>query len=150
MPGPAPKQPGQRRRRNIPAGGEWQELPREGRKGKPPVWPLGACSAEMDKHWRRLWRTPQATKWQDVKGSDLMVARYVTLTMELYDLGAMRVSAQIAAFPELRLLEDGLGLSPKGMQQLRWQLAPDEPVAVEEPSGVATMAAYRARLAGTG
>lgn len=141
--GPAPKQPSQRRRRNAPAAGEWQELPRTGPTGRAPRWPLGDETVFASNLWKRLWKTPQACKWTDVPGSDLMVARYVKLTEAIR--GELRAEEMKSVYPELRLIEDGLGLSPKGMQALRWMPAQDdEPLAVVAP--VATMKDWRDRL----
>lgn len=141
--GPAPKHPSTRRRTNKPAAGEWQELPRTGPAGRAPKWPLGEVSEDALILWRRLWKAPQACKWVEVPGCDLMVARYVKLTEAIR--GELRAEEMKSVYPELRLIEDGLGLSPKGMQALRWMPAQDEDMlAVVAP--VSTIGDYRARL----
>lgn len=127
--GPAPSLPGQRRRRNSPAAGEWASLPSEGRKGRIPKWPLPnpprPAVAEL---WRKVWRTPQATMWDGMGlGIELQVARWANLTIDVAS-GELSATAQMSSLPELRQIEDRLGLNPKGMQDRRWRIADIEEV----------------------
>lgn len=160
--GPAPKPAGQRRRSNKPAAGEWVDLPKA-RKGRVPKWPLGVPSYEQEQLWRRLWRTPQATMWeQSGLGTEIEVARYVLLTLEatkLEELGAEKIKG---IFAEVRQVAAGLGLGPKGLQDRRWRVAEEEAEAAraDQPpamdtyrqavSGGSVVAAYRRGREGLG
>jgi hypothetical protein len=117
VPGPPPKiDP---IRRNARSG--LMLLPPEGRRGGVPVWPLpGRQSAAEREMWAQLWRTPQAVAWERL-GWIRTVARYcrIAVLAEARDATAA-VMAQAVA------LEDRLGLTPKAMRLLLWQIAVDE------------------------
>jgi hypothetical protein len=98
-------------------------LPSEGRKGRTPVWPLGQradvdLAAREAALWIDLWRTPQSVEWERL-GWTRVVARYcrVVIGAEVLDKDCMS---------EARQLEDRLGLTPKSMRMLLWQIAVDE------------------------
>lgn len=110
--GPPPKDPGQRRRRNAPARGEWVDL-------EPLV---EAVLPEWDSSWtcpRELW---DAWRADPVTGqyTPADVAACVVLGREFAGL----------ASSEQRLRMDGLGLSPKGKRDLRWRVVESEPAVV--------------------
>lgn len=144
--GPAPKPADQRRRRNSPMGGEWVELPREGRSGAAPKWMLpGKPSAEVARLWRWAWATPQATMWEGL-ALEPFVARWCVLTVDIHggDLGA---TALMASLPELRQIEDRLGLNPKGLQDRRWRLAGEvERQDADKPGTVTRLDRYRDKV----
>lgn len=119
MPGPAPKHPDQRRRRNkLP---ELTQLPSEGRKGRAPAWPMTSkMVAGEQARWRDLWKRPQAVMWERLR-CELVVARYCRISIEAEQPGARR-----DAVTEARQLEVELGLTPKSMASLRWTVAADE------------------------
>lgn len=106
MPGPAPNPDA--RRRNARVG--TVKLPAEGRKGAPPEWPFGGKAPTM---WAALWAKPQAVMWERQQIVHV-VARYCLLLSDL-DQAA-----------EVRQLEDRLGLNPKAMRTLMWEVAADE------------------------
>jgi hypothetical protein len=117
MPGPAPKDPAQRRRRHS-TGAQKTLLPAKGRSTKSaPRWPLTAAKPSL---WASLWRTPQAVVWEQ-SGMIRLVARYAILLE-----AAEQPGAQITLLGEVRQLEDRLGLNPKAMRSLLWEIAPDE------------------------
>jgi hypothetical protein len=117
--GPPPKVDDERRRRNAPTFG-WVDLPREGRKGKPPALPKWRMWDQRTVHeWTQLWAKPQATQW-DQTGSTLFVWACLIDDLVTGRADATKVSA------ELRQHEDRHGLSTKAMLNLRWRLAPDE------------------------
>lgn len=119
MPGPAPKHPSQRRRRNKPP--ELLALPSEGRRGQPPAWPLaGRKRAGETQRWRDLWALPQAVMWERI-GCVPTVARYCRIVLEAEQPGARR-----DAITEARQLETELGLTPKAMASLKWTVVADE------------------------
>lgn len=104
-------------RRNARAGP--MKLPVEGRKGKAPAWPIdGDPSPEIERLWRELWSTPQAVVWERL-GWTRVVARYALVLLEAEQLGK-------DAMAEARQLEDRLGLTPKAMRLLLWEIASDE------------------------
>jgi hypothetical protein len=103
MSGPAPKQPGQRRRYNQPARGEWVDL-------EPLKEPI---LREYDPEWqvrRKMWdgwRASPVTSQYGVEDVELIEE----LARSFYDLSEPT---------RLRLI-DSLGLSPKGKRDLRWR-----------------------------
>lgn len=117
MPGPAGNP--NARRRNARVG--VQMLPAEGRQGPPPAWPAmpKPSKAEADT-WRYLWGLPHAAMWDKLR-MHRVVARYARL------LVAAESSADgLAAAGECRQMEDRLGLSPKAMRGLLWDIPADE------------------------
>jgi hypothetical protein len=103
-------------RRNARAAVEM--LPAGGREGDAPAWPIGDPQPAEMALWRELWATPQAVAWER-HGWTRVVARYcrVAIVAEALEKDAMS---------EARQLEDRLGLTPKAMRMLMWQIAPDE------------------------
>lgn len=96
-------------------------LPAEGRQGEPPDWPLaGKPTAAEKRAWAELWATPQAVAWERL-GWTRTVARYCRVMVE-----AERRDAPAKALMEARQLEDRLGLSPKAMRMLLWEIVSDE------------------------
>jgi hypothetical protein len=93
-------------------------LPAEGRTDPAPDWPLTSPGSAELGLWRELWATPQAVMWEKL-GWTRVVARYcrVAIVAETLDKDAMS---------EARQLEDRLGLTPKAMRLLLWQVAADE------------------------
>lgn len=106
-------------RRNPRAGPV--KLPAAGRAGDPPPWPLaGRTTIAERKAWAELWSTPQAVAWEQL-GWTRTVARYCRLMVE-----AEKRNAPAKALAEARQLEDRLGLTPKSMRLLLWEIARDE------------------------
>lgn len=123
MPGPTPNPDA--RRRNVRVG--TVKLPTEGRKGDPPTWPF---AGEVPPMWSTLWAKPQAVMWERQQIVHV-VARYCIL---LFDID------QAA---EVRQLEDRLGLNPKAMRALLWEVAQDE---VADARATAAAPAKRRKL----
>lgn len=97
------------------------QLPAEGRKGGAPEWPLeGRQSAAEKRAWAELWRTPQAVAWERL-GWMRTVARYCR-----FMLAAEHPSAQPALLAQVTAMEDRLGLTPKAMRLLLWEIVTDE------------------------
>ena len=110
MPGPAPKP--NRRRRNVPARGEWQPAPdatgwQHGEIPRPPSG-LEDASIEAWDTWFKAWF---ASYWTP---DDLPGLRQL---IRLYDQ-VERNEFQRAA--ELRMEMDGYGITPRGQLVLRW------------------------------
>ena len=123
MPGPAPNPDARRRNARVGV----VKLPAEGRTGDAPAWPF---SGETPQIWVDLWRKPQAVMWEQQQIVHV-VARYV-LTLD-----------NSALWPETRQLEDRLGLNPKAMRALMWEVAADE---VADARTAATAPAKRRTL----
>jgi hypothetical protein len=139
-PGPLPKDPAARRRRNAPAGGEWIDLPPTVDKAVVRALPRrsnGEWSARAKATWEAWSRDPASTQWTSAD------VAYALDTLYLVDQFSRRVQASLAA--EIRLRMDGLGLSPKGKRNLRWRIAPPAEVA-EHPRATQRRNAQRRRL----
>lgn len=110
-----------------------------GRLGGPPRWPLpGAMSPDEADAWVQLWKTPQATMWETL-GWTRTVARYCRVMVL-----AEAPEATAALLAQTLALEDRLGLTPKAMRLLLWQIAVDE-VAGKRDEKQAETAAKSAR-----
>lgn len=116
MPGPAQKDPSTRRRRNASVGKTM--LPAGGRSGPVPAWPFK--NADEPETWAELWVTPQAAAWERL-GWVRTVARYALLLSEVEV-----PDAKATILGEVRQLEDRLGLNPKAMRMLLWEVTSDE------------------------
>jgi len=104
------------------------KLPAEGRKGQAPAWPLGDQSEAESSAWVELWATPQAVAWARL-GWTRTVARYCRVMLEAEESGA-----QPALLAQATAMEDRLGLTPKSMRLLLWEISSDE-VAEQRQSG---------------
>jgi hypothetical protein len=93
-------------------------LPAEGRGGPTPSWPLSGPEDAESRVWSELWATPQAVAWERL-GWTRVVARYARLVVAAEDLNK-------DALAEARQLEDRLGLTPKAMRLLLWEIVADE------------------------
>jgi hypothetical protein len=124
--GPPPKDPSQRRRRNLTP--DTLQLPMEGYDGPIPDWPLSEATAREMERWERLWKTPMAKAWVRMH-IDVVVARYVRCAIMVEggdtDDAAHRALTVAAAHlhSEVRQLEDRLGLNPLSLLRLRWEIA---------------------------
>lgn len=128
-----PKPASERRRRNAVPGTVY--LPRAGRTGPVPDWPLTGKAPAV---WSELWHLPQAAAWERLGAHERTVARYAKL------LGvAEKSTATAAILSEVRQLEDRLGLNPRAMLSLRWEMADDD--AGAEPPAAAPASVRRLR-----
>jgi len=127
MPGPPPKiDPVRRNARTGP-----RMLPAGGRQGKPPAWPFeGRHFKGEAEAWRALWVTPQAAAWEEL-GWTRVVARYCR-----YMLWAQQPLATAQTLSHVVALEDRLGLTPKAMRMLLWEISSDEVAEKRETKGV--------------
>ncbi len=97
------------------------KLPAEGFQGPVPDWPLVTPPTESEEAaWGVLWRTPQASAWVRL-GWTRTVGRYCRLMVAGEEHGA---SAALLA--QVTALEDRLGLTPKAMRLLLWEIVDDE------------------------
>lgn len=122
MPGPPAKTNPVRRNARVGT----RKLPAEGRRGKPPTWPLSGPAPSERAIWVDLWKTPQAAAWEEL-GWNRTVARYARLL-------TVAESLDKDALSEARQLEDRLGLTPKSMRMLLWEIVADEVAEKREAS----------------
>jgi hypothetical protein len=118
--GPAPKDPGHRRRYNQPARSEWVDL-------EPLTKPvLDPAKRGWPAHVKALWA---AWRWDPVTAqySVADIAAVTELARRYDDL----------APNEQRLRMDGLGLTPKGKRDLRWRTPAEvATIAKQQPAEV--------------
>lgn len=172
--GPLPSK--KKRRTNAPTI-PTTELPAEGRKGRPPKAPEAYNLQKAGKAWWRwAWSTPQAAAWNP--GDLYVIARRASLEDDLAmqdsafgasDFADMlgrdedeltrelefivgRLSSMAGGrnpvIKEMRELDKVLGLTPKGLSDLRWEIV-DSAAKAEPPAPVAPSATAdrKARLA---
>lgn len=128
--GPAPAE--SRRRSNVPARGEWVDLP-------PLEAPVleelagGEWSVEALELWAAWRADPVTAEWSV---ADVAYAR-ATIRM---------VSGGRTAPNEIRLRMDGLGLTPKGKRDLRWRVGGAVEAVKPKPRRSAAASSRQARL----
>lgn len=133
-------------------------LPAEGYQGEIPTSPL-ELGPVAEAWWRWAWRTPQAAAWSD--GDLYFVAHRAQIEGDLraldpedFDrldglagaevaeaLKSLRglVTGKVSLVSRANEMDDKLGLTPKGLAQLRWKIAEAEPSEVA-PRGRAGLA----------
>lgn len=127
MPGPPPDPDALRRDRNTDQG--WHVLPVTGRAGPTPDWPLTPASNRENYHWVRLWKMPQATRWE-VLGQYVQVAVYVRRLVAVEE-----PDATAALGNHVLRLEEGLGLTIPGLARNRWQIGSQESPPAAQATG---------------
>ena len=137
--GPAPDPMALRRDRPSDQA-EWTILPRAGRAGDPPRFPLPKPVARELALWAEVWSRPQAVAWEAEGDDHLLVAVYVRRFTEAELRGATAAATTI-----VRQLADELGLTASGMARRRWRLAQDE-IAQQRERKKARPATSRDRL----
>lgn len=176
MPGPLPDP--KRRRRNAPTI-PTTNLPASGRKGDAPTVPAGVVLGKAGKaYWLWAWHTPQSAAWGVGQGFERIVARRAMLEDDLVALerceeieGLLEAvesssrqvlqslitrllglaTGRLAVMQKMLDIEDRLGLTPKGREQLRWVVIDDTPAKEEVTApGVTPISSRRERLAGAG
>lgn len=154
-------------------------LPREGRPGRPPAFPLGQLQMwdeyyvgsgrdrervkEKDESatkafrarelaiWSDAWGTPQACVWEREPWRWQTVAEYCRLKTVVERAPA--ASASLVA--QLHRYRDQIGLTPAGMRENGWALAKDEVTerraeAEKRPPAKRTSSRDRLKVAGNG
>lgn len=167
--GPAPQK--NKRRTNADAIPKTQ-LPAGGRKGRPPKVPEAYNLRKAGKAWWRwAWGTPQACGWDP--GALYVLARRAQLEDDLAlqdspfestDFAALlgrdeEVTRELAfvvgrlasmaggrnpILREMRELDKVLGLTPKGLIDLRWEIVKNDEAKPEKASAPQTPAAKKA------
>jgi hypothetical protein len=111
----------------------WTTLPAEGRgRRAAPKFPFDQQSQFESVVWKSLWKKPQAVMW-DRLGMLFQVAAYTRAFTESVEPGA-----PASLKTSVLRMEDTLGLSIVGLNQLRWRIAEDELVGQRavKPAGV--------------
>lgn len=151
MPGPLPN--AQRRRRNAPTIST-TSLPSAGRKGRPPKPPESSHLEKAGAAWWKwAWTTPQAAAWDP--GALYAIARRAQLeddlaALDLVDdfsleellgaesndvvqtltfvIGRLKglAGGRVSLMKEMRELDKRLGLDPKALAELRWNIEDPE------------------------
>jgi hypothetical protein len=118
VPGPPPKPPSQRRRRN--ADPQFKTLPAEGRQEPVPDLPERASGwlPSTRDWWERIWKSPMATQWIE---ADFDTIHRLALMQD----AEARGEGGTVLRREIRLLEDAFGLNPASRARLRWQIGPE-------------------------
>lgn len=147
MSGPPPAK--ERRRRNVPARGDWVTLPADPYKGpKPDLRGLpvdGSLSAYSKTAWKHWWRSPMAHMWTEAEWPILLRLVVVTeLVARATKRGETRGLSSLLG--EQRQLEDRLGISEKGRRDLRWQFAGDDTDEQAASDGSSSAGTMRSRL----
>lgn len=106
----------------------WVDLPARF-DGGVPAWPLSKASASERKYWVLLWVKPQASEWSRL-GLEFQVALYVR---SFFESAAPGASAGLRT--SVLRMEDTLGLSPQGLNSLRWRIVAVDDVATPKKSG---------------
>lgn len=117
--GSPPKPSGQRRRRNATPG--FVQIDPSPRTGPIPDWPLegnaiGAIHEQEQARWEELWRLPQAREWERMQ-----CYRTVALYTRLEVYVALN-TYEPKLLTELRQLDMSIGITPKALQGLRWEV----------------------------
>lgn len=97
-----------------------QALSPAGFQGEPPDMPLDDVTSRELVVWGELWRTPQATAW--------IAEPWRWRTVALYVRWSVRAEGDVpAAFlGQVHRLGDQIGLTPAGLKENGWAIAPVE------------------------
>ncbi|WP_290473924.1 hypothetical protein [Leifsonia sp. 71-9] len=106
------------------------------------MWPI--LSRTEPDVWADLWRTPQASAWE-AQGWTRVVARYALLIEATEDPNPEN-SPSAAILAEVRQMEDRLGLNPKALRSLLWEVTSDEVAERRDESKVSKATSKRAEL----
>lgn len=139
--GPAPDPQALRRDRDADS---WVTLPAEGRKGKPPAWPLSARSKRETTLWSREWKRPQAVEWER-NGQEVEVALYVRSLV-----AAERLDAPTNLRTLVKQQQEALGISLPGLARNRWRIGDSALKREVAKAGGSNVVSIRDRLKAAG
>jgi hypothetical protein len=92
------------------------KLPADGCKLPVPTIPKGReWSSDQRARWRELWQSPQATQWDET-------ARGTVALLIVYESQLLSENGSAWVASECRHAADALGLTPKSMLALGWQI----------------------------
>jgi hypothetical protein len=121
MPGPLPKDPAIRQRRNKPRASASQLPPETSpikRAPSLPDNPLGEWNKLTETWWRDIWSSPQSTEFLRADLGALF--RLAILVDMFWKKGNLSVAK------EIRVLEREFGLTPLARRRLEWQVVSTE------------------------
>lgn len=79
--------------------------------------PAGCVWSDAQRsRWEELWRSPQATQWDET-------ARGTVALVVLYEAAVFEGTASAWQAQELRYAAEALGLTPRALASLGWQIA---------------------------
>jgi len=135
-PGPAPKDPRQRRRANPPAAGEWVDLPELTKPVLPPLPRRTKKEGPWSPRTRAMWEA-----WRRDPATSQFSSGDISYAVETaYLVEDFQRTRKVTLASEIRLRMDGLGLTAKGRRNLRWRFK-----AEGQDGEVIPIAAGRAR-----
>lgn len=134
MPGPPPKPPEQRARRNKPTFEEKPSIEGKTWEGRRPPCPPGV-SAEAKRTWAAWFDAWWSQHWTAADVPQLRLA------LRAYDLAA----EDPTQLPKFTPLADALGLTPKGRMTLRW-LQPKPATGAQASTPAPTPGGRRLRI----
>jgi len=118
----------------------FRALPAEGFQGIVPDMPFDDPSARELDVWAELWRTPQAAAWIDEPWRWRTVAMYVRWSVR------SEGDVPAAFLGQVHRLGDQIGLTPAGLNENGWAIAPGEQAKATGTAGKPRKASSRARL----
>lgn len=123
-------------RRNKRPDDFWTDLPASNPEPAPKP-PVGASfDAHAKRVWSEYWSTPMSTQWGEPE------ARQAVRLCQLEQ--RWNASGDLRLLPEMRQLENALGLTPKARRDLRWRIIADG--SVVEENGVKLAEPRRLRV----
>ncbi|GAA1337189.1 hypothetical protein [Arthrobacter roseus] len=96
-------------------------LPAGGFQGEIPDFLLPNVSEREAEVWAELWRTPQASAWSLESWRWRVVSMYVRWSVRMED-----AEANAALVSQVIRLGDQIGLTPAGLRENGWKIAPTE------------------------
>jgi hypothetical protein len=120
MPGPAPKNPKLRQRRNKKVTARTLEVKRPA-KGIPelPARRRGKWRPEAIALWEEIWKSSMAPEFNDVDIQGLYIL--IDLVHEYYKLSSKELGKKQSLANEIRLQRQCFGLTPIDRMRLQWQ-----------------------------
>lgn len=128
MPGPAPKNPATRQRRNRVSSRAVFVVTEQPRQRTPPLPPLARTRkrkgelVQVEEPWHpmavRFWTAiwASALKAEFLRADEAIIYRWILLTDQFWK------TTSLAVAKELRLIEVQLGLTPMARRQLQWMV----------------------------
>lgn len=116
-------------------------LPAVGYDGEVPEWPLQIQSAREAEVWEEAWATPQACAWSTQWWRHRTVAMWVRWSVRMEDPEAPAALGNVVV-----RLADQIGMTPAGLKENGWAIAPAEQPKIVETPTVTTAARPQRRL----
>lgn len=127
--------------RSDKRGLSFRHLPHDGYVGEPPEWPLPDFSEREIEVWRTAWTYPQAAAWAVEPWRWLAIALWVRTFVVCEG-----PNATAADKGSLHRFADQIGLTPAGLKENGWLVAPADDQPDEEAAPTSAAEAARTRL----